>query len=96
MATPSRRRGTGRLAAWWLVWVVSAITDRVTRLVSRNAETIDELRGALSISFVATVGVFVAGVLFILVIREIQARADERALALAVPAGPSASNDEPA
>ena len=96
LATPARRRGSGVLTAWWVLWVVSAITDRVTRQVSRNAETIDELRGALSVSFVATVGVFVAGVLFILVIREIQARADERALALAVPAGPSPSGDEPA
>lgn len=83
LATPARARGGTLVLAWWLAWIASTIIARLAQATGNDPDaTLDAVQGQLSILFVATAASLAAAICGFLVVREIQARADERAAAL--------------
>jgi hypothetical protein len=80
METATRKGGNWLVIVWWLAWVFAGI---VGSFVSRLPEpdSIPGVRSWLNVNAFAEVFTIAAAILAILVVRQIQARADERAAA---------------
>lgn len=88
LATPTHAADGKLVIAWWLAWIGSAIVGRFATSAAQNVTTVEAARGMFSVMFVAEGVSMAAAILGLLVVREIQARADERALALGFDANP--------
>ncbi len=85
MATAKRGGGDGLVLLWWIAWVASAIAGTVLLRLPEPA-TLDQLGGWIAANLVVDVTTVAAAVLAILLVREIQARSDERAMTVGVAA----------
>jgi uncharacterized protein DUF4328 len=71
--------GSGLVLVWWLAWILGGIIGVV--LVRLPApETLDALSGWFMLNVLVDAFSIVAAILAILVIRRVQAHADERAI----------------
>lgn len=68
-----RTASAALLTAWWVVWVLTAITGRVFSRIYMAAETVDELLAAGLLGIAADLGTVTAGVLAVLFVRRLTA-----------------------
>jgi Domain of unknown function (DUF4328) len=76
---PNRRRV---LLVWWLAWIVGVLVYRAAQSVASTAASIEEYQGVTVILMAAEIALVIAAVAGVLVVREMQQRADVRAVAL--------------
>lgn len=81
MASPSQPRRNGLVLGWWIVWLIGGIAGTVLVRLPAPAN-LEELGGWFTTNVVVEAVDVIAAVLAILVIRQIQTRADARAAAL--------------
>lgn len=82
LATPTQAAAGKLVVAWWLALIGSALVGRFATSAAQNVTTVEAAQGMFLVMFAAEAVSMAAAILGLLVIREIQARADERALAL--------------
>ena len=83
LATPTRAGDAKLVLAWWLTWLSSTFVARfATASANSVSTTLASAQGLYVLVAIADIGSAVAAVLGFLVVREIQARAGERALGL--------------
>ena len=82
---PGSRSWAARLVpAWWWLYLIGDAVSRVSGQLSRQMETLDEIRGVIAVSLAATVMVTVAGGCLIVVIRGTEEIGRRRAAALGI------------
>ena len=84
LATSSAETGTGIVVAWWLLWLVGVIAERV--VANLPVATLDAFRGWLTMETLTLLAQVLAGGLLVRVIWEIERRSRVRTVALARPA----------
>ena len=83
LATPTRTGDARLVLAWWLTWLSSTFVARFATASANSASTtLASAQSLFAVVAIAEIGSTAAAVLGFLVVREIQARADERALRL--------------
>ncbi|MGW0392749.1 DUF4328 domain-containing protein [Streptomyces sp. NPDC003042] len=75
-----RTTSTAPLTAWWTVWVVAALLDRVFAQMYKKAETPESLRDASVVGFFSDLTMVAAAVLAILFVRKLTALQDVKAV----------------
>lgn len=89
-------REPGLLSAWWGLFVVSSVLDRVSARIAINSTALEDDRTGTIFGLLASVTMAAAGVLAILVIRGVTARQRERAAALEQLPAPASGAPQPA
>ena len=83
LATPTRAGDAKLVLAWWLTWLSSTFVARFATSSANSASTtLASAQSLFVVVAIAEIGSAAAAVLGFLVVREIQARAGERALGL--------------
>ena len=83
LATPTRTGDARLVLAWWLTWLSSTLVARFASASATSASTtVASAQSLFVVVAIADIGSTAAAVLGFLLVREIQARADERALRL--------------
>jgi hypothetical protein len=70
------------VSAWWFAWIAGGLLDRYAGFVIGGADTTEDIRAGFAIGIIAEVGVVVAAVLAIILVRRMQAWADAHATRL--------------
>ncbi len=85
LATGSHVGGGGIVVMWWLTWILGGLGERLARAMANSpTATVESVRESLGL-FAATGACLTASAcLGFLVVREIQARANQRAVVLAL------------
>lgn len=96
LATTTRSADARLVLAWWLAWIGSTVVARYVGVSEQNVASFEGAQGLFTALLVAEVVSVAAAVLGFLVVREIQARADERALALGFDAPLRTAETQPA
>ncbi|MFJ2257643.1 DUF4328 domain-containing protein [Streptomyces sp. NPDC087844] len=78
-SSPAGRASHGLVNAWWTLWIVALVADRVGATSYRLAETPEEIRDAAGHVVFADAAHLVAGVLAVLVILRLTRMQDEKA-----------------
>jgi hypothetical protein len=81
LATPTRTTGGLVVIVWWLAWIGQAILGRAANAYRDAAPDLEGIRSALLLLLAAAALSTVAAVCGFFIVREVQARADERAAA---------------
>ncbi|MFF3620532.1 DUF4328 domain-containing protein [Streptomyces sp. NPDC002467] len=74
-----RRVSTAPVTAWWALWVLAAISDRVFSVLYARAETPETLRSASSVGIVSDLLTVAAAVLAIVFVRRLTALQNTKA-----------------
>ena len=70
------------VSAWWFAWIAGGLLDRYAGFVIGGADTTEDIRAGFAIGIIAEVGIVVAAVLAIVLVRRMQAWADAHAARL--------------
>lgn len=96
LATPERRGNAWIVVGWWLGWIGGGVLGRAGDIMARTGTDWGSLETALLPAVGSSVASLVAAILGFFLVRELQARADLRALALGFEAPlPSAARPQP-
>ncbi len=87
LAPVERAAGGALVVSWWIAWIVGGVGSRVAAIMmNANSLTIDDTKTVFSVMSLAYLALVVSAVCGFLVVRELQKRADERAVALGMEA----------
>ncbi len=87
LATASHFSGGGIVVAWWLTWILGGLGERFARaMVNSPTATVESVRGSLGLFALTGACLAASACLGFLVVREIQERANQRAVELALDA----------
>lgn len=96
LATPERRGNGWVVVGWWLCWIGGGVLGRASDVMARTGTDWEALETAMLLGVGSSVASLVAAILGFFLVRELQARADLRALALGFEAPlPSAARPQP-
>lgn len=95
LATETQSGGSEIILVWWLVWLGGSLVGTVLARLPEPL-TLDELGGWFTVSLIADAAGVVAAILAILVVRRVQAQANERALGLGSVGPVPSPSDAPA
>jgi len=82
LATPPRTSGGTLVIGWWLCWIGATILGRIASAMADSASSWEAVQNGFWVSFGSSVLSVAAAVSGFMVVREIQARADTRAVGL--------------
>jgi hypothetical protein len=95
LSVPSRPAGGWIVEAWWITLIAGFLVDKVAVVLESNADTWRSAQLARGIDLISVVSYLAAAILGLVMVREIQARADFRANALGFDARPATLPFEP-
>jgi hypothetical protein len=87
LAPTGRASGGGLVVAWWIAWIAGGMLGRVVQSLANASEaTLDDAKTFFSVAALSQLMLVGSAICAFFVVREMQRRADERALALGLEA----------